>query len=342
MGHEIFHIGYFNLVLVSGYYIDNHVVKDKKGGDDGRCILEIRDCWLGNLFISYDMNRDQYNSIPAVNFSLLKLYLTSPAHFKFAYDNQAEDQEDTAARKLGRAIHAYALDKSAWEKKFVKLNEDERPVPDKNYQNRLNADWKKGKLDFYASQGLTVLSTDEYDQIEKMGASLAHCKEAMEILRDCETEKVVEWTDPESGVKCKGIVDFYRESRLLCGDLKSMESAAPRDFEQFITKYLTYMQLAFYMDGLRISTGKEFNIAFVAAVEKKAPYVVQMYYLDERALEAGRTMYKSLLNLHKKCVEANSWPGYNAIYDNVNGYIIANLPEYVYNKIESNTMLQNN
>ncbi len=294
------------------------------------------------------MNRKDYEAIPAVNFSLLKKYMQSPAHFQWAYEHQEEDADETKALMMGKAIHCLTLEPEKFEKRFTFIDFEKRPVKVgktggvADYRTKENRDWRDFLKNASEIAGQTMLEKDDYDTILQMAESVKGNKAAASLLKGCENEQTITWTDPESGVKCKGIVDFNNVSKLLHGDLKSMEDASPSSIGNYIQKWLTHVQMAFYADGLEQIHGKPFNTSFIIAIEKKAPNICQPYFLDEEDIELGRSIYKSLLNIHKKCVREEKWGSYDSMYENINGVLIAKLPGWVKAKAEADEKLQNN
>ena len=288
------------------------------------------------------MTISEYNKIPAVNFSLLKLYLKSPAHFKWAWDNPQEDADATKAMIIGKAIHTLILEPKEFTKRFVTLDESQRPEPTKNYQNTANREWKSFMLNYYVNQGMHCLALEDYQMICSMGAQVVNNKSAKALLAECEFEEMIEWTDSDTGVKCKARLDFSNKKKRIVGDLKSMEDASPYALPGFMAKWGTHVQLAFYSDGLSVIHGEPYNTQFLIATEKQAPYCCQSYYLDENAVEQGRLIYKGLLKMHKMCVEKNEWPGYEYVHQNISGVIVTDIPAYSYSKMENTEFFQKN
>lgn len=298
------------------------------------------------------ITREEYNKVAAVNFSLLKLYMRSPAHFYQAWSKGQDADEveaETKALRMGKAIHTYVLEPEKFKEKYVFVDFDQRPVKTNksggvaDYRTKENKDWKESMIAFYQVHGKTVLnSRDEFDEITSMGHSINKNKASNMLLRDCLNEEFIEWTDAETGVKCKAIVDFANVKKRMYGDLKSMEDASPYQFGTFLAKWNTAVQLAYYGDGLSAVHGAEFQTAFVIAIEKKPPFVCQPYYIDEKAIEAGRMVYRSLLAMHKKCVETGVFGGYDTQYENTAGVIVSGLPTWAHNRLENDEKLQTN
>jgi len=47
-------------------------------------------------------------------------------------------------------------------------------------------------------------------------------------------------------------------------------------------------------------------------IEKKPPYAVAVYELDEESVEKGRELYAQDLKLYKECKEWDHWPAYSS------------------------------
>ena len=49
---------------------------------------------------------------------------------------------------------------------------------------------------------------------------------------------------------------------------------------------------------------------FFIAVEKESPFNVEVYELDQDAIQKGREDYLADIATYKKCLETNNWHGY--------------------------------
>jgi hypothetical protein len=49
---------------------------------------------------------------------------------------------------------------------------------------------------------------------------------------------------------------------------------------------------------------------FFIAVEKEAPFNVEVYELDEESISIGRAAYLADIETYKKCLETDNWHGY--------------------------------
>lgn len=294
------------------------------------------------------MTRAEYNALPGINFSLLKLYLKSPAHFLHAWMNKEEDKEETKALMMGKAIHTLVLEPETFVKLFTFLDLEDRPVKlnskgnPADFRTKANAEWRDFAMNAAKESGQTMLMKDDYETILQMAESIKANDAAKALLKGCDNEVIIEWTDKESEVKCKAIVDFHNKTKRMLGELKSMEDASPSAVSSYIQKWNTHTQVAYYSDGLESVNGHPYNSAFLIASEKQPPNICQPYFMNEEDIELGRLIYKALLKIHAKCVKENKWGSYDTQYENIHGVIVANLPGWAKAKIEADYKLQNN
>ncbi|HWU21063.1 MAG TPA: PD-(D/E)XK nuclease-like domain-containing protein, partial [Nocardioides sp.] len=60
-------------------------------------------------------------------------------------------------------------------------------------------------------------------------------------------------------------------------------------------------------EALDVGDDPEF---LLVAVEKHEPYVTEVYAMDQIALGLGRARNRRALEIYKRCVETDTWPGY--------------------------------
>ena len=156
------------------------------------------------------MTREQYEAIDAVNFSTLKEFARSPAHYKAALQSP---RESTDAMDLGSAFHLLAL-------------EPER-------EGELLAVWdegtRRGKAwDAFKEKhaGKLLLTRDAYETAKAMAASVRSSPQAKPYLHGGQAEVTLQWE--EQGLKCKGRVDYLTPTHLV--DLKGTRCGAVEAF----------------------------------------------------------------------------------------------------------------
>lgn len=269
-------------------------------------------------------------SAKPLSFSKMKLYLLSPAHYKYAIDFP-EEKEDTEALLIGKALHCMVLEPERFRKDFDYLDLSKRPSPEQTFAAKINKEWKLAEMLKMGNK--TVLSKDQFDKVTVMADKVTCNAAAMKILDGCQHEQHIEWTDP-CGVKCHGFVDAFNPNKTypLVGELKSIADGSPWAFNKYLDTYSVYMQMAFYSDGLQANYDKEFSVHFAITIENCAPWLCQPYYLQDSDIDFGRKLYKAILALHMDCIEKDHWGGYEEMCDPrnyKNGIIYSQLPEYL-------------
>ncbi len=133
---------------------------------------------------------------------------------------------------------------------------------------------------------------------------------AGKMLREGGPELTMKWTDPETGLICKGRADYFDPSVAMAIDVKSTEDASPHGFARSVANYGYHRQNAFYDDGFEACGAPLEHFVFIA-VEKRAPYLVGLYNLDEADVSLGREWTRRNLDRLAECVERGDYPGYS-------------------------------
>ena len=240
------------------------------------------------------MPRETYEAQRArANFSTLKHFAKSPAHYRHAVDSPG--REDTPAMKLGRVAHLAILE------------------PEKCADGCVIWDGgtRRGKAwDAFveANVGREILTADEAAACLGMARAVRADREAMRYLDDGAAETTALWQDAESGRLCRGRMDWLAS----CGasvDLKTTVDGSPGAFGRAAWTGHYHSQGAFYTDAIHAATGERFRHVLIV-VEKKPPYVVQVYVVPQHAIDAGRASYRGWLRRLDECERAGRWPGY--------------------------------
>lgn len=270
------------------------------------------------------MDKNKYRKIEALNYSALKEFAKSPAHFRYYMDYPAE-HKDTQATLTGSAWHYLCIDQKNFDRHMMVLNEADRPVPEKNYQTKANQEWKAAKIAEAARLGISIISSDDLNVAQDMAEKLFLDSQARELIQSAaaEAEKVHTWE--REGIKFKCMGDIWHPDYRV--DLKSCQSADPTDFEKTIFYEDYHSQGGLYSDADRALGGTEyFNPYYIIAQEKTPPYGVSVHLLTDEVLEYG---FKKMLKLARgvvACQKSGIWPGYSSKYTDAN---IVNLPEWL-------------
>lgn len=261
--------------------------------------------------IIFDMPNATYHASEAISKSGLDKIARSPAHYKHPPD----DKESSEALILGSAFHDFVLLPDVFKKTYVVLPED------------FNSRTKAGKAEIaeFKKAGKVILKADWMHSIDGMAASIKRHPKASKLLQNGKPEVSIFWVDSDTGLDCRCRPDFIHDSGILV-DLKSTVDASPAAFSASAAKFRYHVQDAFYSEGYKQATGS-FPRGFVfVAVEKKTPFGVGCYELDDEAKALGRFLFETDLNTLLKAKTSNNWPSYSDEIENLS------LPAWAFRK----------
>lgn len=234
---------------------------------------------------------EEYNKIPAVNWSSLKQIDISPLQYKHRLDNP-EPQKD--AFVLGGAFHCDVLEPEKFDARYAVFE-----------GTRRGKKWDEWQAERPRVQSL---KPDELKRVRAMSKAVRDHRIAAPLLCGGRREDVVRWIDSTTGLACKGRLDYLRPDFLI--DLKAARNPAPAAFERAAFNFGYAAQCAFYHDGAITAQLIPGDISpYIIAVQNVAPYDVACYKLDAEALAVGRSVYQRLLRRLVECVESDLWPG---------------------------------
>jgi hypothetical protein len=237
---------------------------------------------------------DTYRLSQRVNWSSLKELRRSPAHYR---QRMQEPRSDTPAMRLGRAVHLAVLEPQRFEASIA--------IWFAEFGQRRGASWRE----FQAKHaGCEILTESERDLCREIQQAVRADREAARLLTGGRAEMAIEWTDPASGIECKGRLDYVSASAIV--DVKTTRTASPTAFGRESWRLRYHGQLAFYRDGWAAAHGGPPLPCYMIAVEKEPPFAVQTYRLSPDLLEAGREEYADLLARLAECRARDEWPGY--------------------------------
>ena len=237
-----------------------------------------------------------YLDIPAINWSSLKAMHISPLNYRYWQENPSPDKP---AYALGRATHTAVLEPVEFNDRYA------------TYEGVRNKKHKKYQEFMEENQGKEILSQPEWDQIWTMADAVDAHPMARSLLTGGDAEVNLEWTDPVTGLACKGRADYLTDRVV---DLKTAREVDPRRFSRAVSDYLYHGQLAYYHDGLGYWANEQGQGAtpmapIIIAVQSQPPYDVAVYQMTDEAMDAGRNLYRSLLDRLAECMETDTWPG---------------------------------
>lgn len=140
----------------------------------------------------------------------------------------------------------------------------------------------------------------------KVAASVRRHRLAASILSEGEPEKAMYWIDPETGITCRGRMDWTRDNALVDVKTAAYGKATASAFAKEAANYDYPMQAAHYTDGYEVLTGRRVPFLFIV-VEKEPPYLVRVFQLSEYDLEVGRERIREARRLFAE-YESNGYP----------------------------------
>jgi len=251
---------------------------------------------------------------PGISSTGLKKLLRSPAHYRAYLEGLADKaQSDTAARRFGRAAHAWLLEPALFDSKFAVWSGGAR----------------RGKAyDEFEAQhvGRTILTHEEMLQVQGcVQALLAHgdfplqgflrgvpADEGGLLEEPAHAEFSIFWSDADTGVACKVRLDAVRlHAPMLAFDLKTTDDARESAFMRQLMQLDYDLQAAFYVEGLERYTGASCPFVFGVA-EVTAPYASAFYVVgaNSELMINGRRKMRHALALKASCDASGCFPGY--------------------------------
>lgn len=246
---------------------------------------------------NHQLPAEQYHADRgSVSQSGLKRFAQSPAHYRAYLDGLTET--DTAAKFIGTAVHAAALEPEAFAEQYI--------VAPSKYKTGNAAGLKAWKEE--QDPRLIVLLERDAENVYRMRDALHRHSWVGPQLRDAQCEYSVIADDPETGTRCRVRFDMLTGDGLIL-DLKKCQDARDDALRRSIFNYGYHVQNAFYMDVPSWLGDGPAGFCFVF-IEEKPPHAISVRFLDPEDVERGRMEYRRLLNDFAECVKADHWPAY--------------------------------
>ena len=245
-----------------------------------------------------DLDEREYHALPGLSSTGAKAILRSPAHYRWLVEHPlVRDNLD-----LGSAAHGFALG-TGWEI---------ATIPD-DALSASGATNTKAAKEFIASarrRGAIPLKSEVVAQAKAIAEAVKAHPVAGALFTRGEAEVSMFWTDAETGVDCRGRLDYLRNvARPIVVDLKTCQDANPEHFGRTAVNFGYDVQAAFYSAGYEAITGAVPAFLHVL-VEVEPPHAVSVVQLDDDALYVGRLKARAALERYRDCTAAGVWPAY--------------------------------
>lgn len=235
------------------------------------------------------MRFTDYADEPGVNWSTLKHLRQSPLHYRHALRTESAD---TTSRLTGRALHTAVLEPDDFGTRYPVYEGDRRGKAWAEFQS--------------AHPNAEILRRVEADTAHAQAAAVyAHPTVGPLLQSATHREHALRWTDPITGIRCKGLVDVAGDEWV--ADLKGTGSLAL--FERLAIRDGYHLQIAWYRWGWSVAYGCPPPRSILIPVEVKPPHDVALFELSPTLLNLADRELRELLNLLHRCRTLDVWPG---------------------------------
>lgn len=260
----------------------------------------------------------EYHNGDGVSKSDLDLLHSCPAKYRYRKDNP--DDNETPAMLFGSMVHKLILEPEDFGNEFAVAPECDRRT-------------KAGKaiFDEFAAKsgGRKVVAASDYEIGKAMrDAVMAHPK-AAKLLTGGETETSYYWIDERTGILCKSRPDKVNLGYII--DLKTTEDASRDGFARSVLNFRYHVQAAWYLKGYEEAMGIAPEGFIFIAVEKKPPYAVAIYVVNDITIELGEKEAAADLDIYAACAQSGKWYGYGGENDEV---MTIDLPDWAIKRKE--------
>jgi hypothetical protein len=238
--------------------------------------------------------RGAYEELEGINWSRLRSMRVSPKQYR--HDAETE-REDTAALRIGLTSHAFILEPELFKSRFVCYRES------KSVGTGARKAWEAFQAE-HADK--VILDAKEYDCAVGAAMAVLGNPVAAQYFVGGAKEMALQWTDAETGLRCKARVDQWMRKLV---ELKTTRNILPRMFAQDAARLGYHCQASWYLDGLRAHGCDVDDEPVLVAVQNELPHDVVVYRVPEHVIKVGRDEYRSLLKRLAYCLDRDEWPG---------------------------------
>lgn len=259
------------------------------------------------MTITRNIPEAEYRAIDAINVSALVHMDRSPAHFIHAYRHPTR----SAAMDLGTLAHMAILEPRRFGSEVVR-GAPINPKTGEPYGRDTKA-WSAFEAEHPGKRFVTDAEAESIAAIQQ--AVWNHPVARKLLLADGPAEAVMQWTDKDTGVACKGRVDrLVQDAKgrvVIAADLKTTTDASEHGISRTATRLQYAAKVAWYRWGIKETTGEDMPLPLVF-VEVDAPHGVNVWAMDDDWLDFGRQQFRRWLNEYAECASKNQWPGYES------------------------------
>jgi hypothetical protein len=244
----------------------------------------------------YDkLSFQDYKAVNAANYSALKEFARSPAHYK-AYLRQPE--EITDARIIGSGVHMAILEPGRFSD-TVQVIDGHRGK--KEVKEAVEAATQAGKF---------VVKQDQFDQIRFMADAGISKAKAMGLFGEGYYESTLYVVDPGTDCPIKARPDYIDPARGLIVDIKTYSDASEPAFRKQLWRMRYDLQSAHYLRAAGVHFGPGISDFVSLVIEDSDPWGVNLIRTDDATLDRATEQLFKLLGDFNACLKADLWPSY--------------------------------
>jgi hypothetical protein len=259
-----------------------------------------------------DIPNDKYHADPVPGGSLsvsgAKVLLEAPS--KYAWQRTHATYSDRF--DLGSVAHALVLDDDT-----VEIVE----VDAKDWRTKAATEAREAAR----ARGAIALLSKDMRTCEDMADAITKNAEAAELLAlPGKSEQSAFWIDHRTDIWRRARFDRLPDGEpFIVADYKTAASAKPGAFAKAAGDFGYHQQAAWYAE-CAVALGLTDAPSFVFIVqEKEAPYITQVFQLDDYAIDLGHRLNARALDIYAECIATDTWPDYGS------GVQTLTLPTYI-------------
>ena len=199
---------------------------------------------------------------------------------------------------IGTALHLAVLEAEEFEERTVVHGFDD--YRKKEAQLIRDVAWDEDK---------TPLKPSELAVVNGMRDAILSHPVACDLLQNGEPERSIVWQ--WDGLPCKARPDYLSDDRRNVLDLKTTTTVNPRVVARKAFNEGWHLRAAWYTAAVAsINAGVLPDHYLFVVAETKAPHLVEIFELDERALLLGDRLIQKELPRAAECLRTGVWPSY--------------------------------
>lgn len=159
--------------------------------------------------------------------------------------------------------------------------------------------------------GKVPVKRSQFDEMRTVADSVLTDPVAGPIFEMGTPEQSIYGVDEETGVWMRGRVDWtqWKDGRTTLVDLKTATTAIPSQWARRAADLDYAIQREYYRQIWTNATGQEDPRFLHVVVDKNPPHLVAVVEMDYDFESVGKAKVRRALDLYKRCVDTDSWPG---------------------------------